>query len=118
MRTERSRSRSFRFHADGRTRCRRPGRPRIRRGFTLIEAALASIIVGVGVLALVAAQQAFHQKNMWSTHASTGTWLANELREMTLNLPRHDPVTGAGVWGPEENGLSIDDFDDLDDFDG
>lgn len=118
MRTERSRSRSFRFHADRPTRCRRPGRPRIRRGFTLIEAALASIIVGVGVLALVAAQQAFHQKNMWSTHASTGTWLANELREMTLNLPRHDPVTGAGVWGPEENELSIDDFDDLDDFDG
>jgi len=91
---------------------------RAPRGFTLIESALATIIVGVGVLAMMSAQQAFHQKNSWSTHASTGTWLANEIREMTLNLPRHDPVTGNANWGPEGNEVSIDDFDDLDDFDG
>ncbi|MGI9012688.1 MAG: type IV pilus modification PilV family protein [Phycisphaerales bacterium] len=89
-----------------------------RRGFTLIETALATIIVGVGVLAMIAAQQAFHQKNSWSTHASTATWLANEIREMTLTLPRHDPVTGTTTWGPEGNEASIEDFDDIDDFDG
>ena len=89
-----------------------------RRGFTLIESALATIIVGVGVLAMIAAQQAFHQKNSWSSHASTATWLANDIREMTLNLPRHDPVTGTQFWGPEANEVSIDDFDDIDDFDG
>ena len=93
-------------------------RTRARRGFTLIEAALAIVIVGVGVLAIVSAQQAFHKKNMWSTHASTGTWMANEMREMMLNLPRHDPVTGNAIWGPEGNEVSVDDFDDLDDFDG
>lgn len=95
---------------------RRPRR--VRRGFTLIEAALATVIVGVGVLAMVSAQQAFHRKNRFSTHASTATWLANEMREMTFTLPRHDPVTGRSYWGPEPGELSIEDFDDLDDFDG
>lgn len=90
-----------------------------RRGFTLIETALATIIVGVGVLSIVSAQQAFHQKNSWSTHLSTATWLGNEIREMTLTLPRHDPVTGDAFWGPEpDSELTIFDYDDLDDFDG
>ena len=93
-------------------------RTRSRRGFTLIEAALATVIIGVGVLAMVAAQQAFHQKNSWSTHASTATWLANELREMTMNLPKHDPVMGTAFWGPEPGENSVEDFNDLDDFDG
>ncbi len=90
-----------------------------RTGFTLIETALATIIVGVGVLAMVSAQTAFHQKNSWSTHASIATHLGNEIREMTWNLPRHDPVTGDAFWGPEgDNEASFEDYDDLDDFDG
>ena len=49
--------------------CRRRGRKRggrrsARGGFTLIETALATVIVGVGVLAIVAAQQAFHKQNI------------------------------------------------------
>ncbi|MBT8485016.1 MAG: hypothetical protein KJO43_05520 [Phycisphaerae bacterium] len=96
--------------------------PRVRRvslaGFTLIETALATVIVGVGVLALVAAQQAFHQQNYWSTHASIAERLGNEIREMTLSLPRHDPVTTTAFWGAEPNELSFLDYDDVDDFDG
>ena len=92
---------------------RRPERPRARRGFTLIETALATIIVGVGVVAIVSAQQAFHIKNNWSTHASTATLLGNEIREMTLNLPRHDPVTGEAYWGSEPNETWVGDFDFL-----
>jgi hypothetical protein len=95
--------------------CVRPGR---RGGFTLMETALATIIVGVGVLAMVSAQQAFHQQNSWSTHASIAERLGNEIREMTFTMPRHDPVTGDAFWGPEDNELSWEDFDDLDDFDG
>jgi prepilin-type N-terminal cleavage/methylation domain-containing protein len=95
-------------------------RPHLRRhGFTLIETALAIVIVGVGVLAIVGAQQAFHQQNAWSTHASIAERLGNELREMTLILPRHDPVTGDVNWGIETANESwVGDFDDLDDFDG
>jgi prepilin-type N-terminal cleavage/methylation domain-containing protein len=89
-----------------------------RRGFTLIETALATVIVGTGVLAIVAAQQAFFKQNEWSTHASTAQRLGNEIRELTMHLSRHDPVTGTAFWGPEPEELEVSDFDDLDDFDG
>ncbi len=92
--------------------------PSARRAFTLIETALATIIVGTGVLAIMGAQQAFFRQNEWSTHASTGQRLGNEIRELTLHMPRHDPVTGVTFWGPEVSELDVEDFDDLDDFDG
>ncbi len=101
----------------GERRARRPGK-RLRAGFTLIETSLATIIVGVGVLAMVSAQAAFHKKNAWSTHASIAMALGNEIREMTWNLPQRDPVTGDAFWGPEDNEVSFEDYDDLDDFDG
>ncbi len=99
-------------------------------GFTLIEAALATVIVGVGILAMVDAQQAFIKTNTWSSHAASGTFLANEIREMTRNLPKHDPVVGLSLdddggggsvlsgWGPNAAEFGLVDFDDLDDFDG
>lgn len=95
-------------------------------GFTLIETALATIIIGIGVLAMVDAQQAFITSNLWSSHAAGGTFLANEIRELTRNLPRHDPVVGLAVdgagnlngWGPDVGEVTVDDFDDIDDFDG
>jgi prepilin-type N-terminal cleavage/methylation domain-containing protein len=89
-----------------------------RRGFTLIETALATVIVGTGVLAIVSAHQAFFKQNEWSTHASTGQRLGNEIRELTLHLPKNDPVTGTSYWGPEPTEFEVEDFDDLDDFDG
>lgn len=95
-----------------------PRRDRAHRlGFTLLETGLAIIIVGTGVLSIMFAQAAFHKQNEWSTHASTATFLANEIREMMKRLPRHDPVTGLQTWGPEQDELSLQDFDDLDDFD-
>ncbi len=89
-----------------------------RRGLTLIETALATVIVGTGVLAIVAAQVAFHQQNIWSSHAATAQRLGNEIREMTLKLNRHDPVTSNAYWGAEPNEDTLDDLNDLDDFDG
>lgn len=105
----------------------RAGRARGRRsrGFTLIETALATVIIGVGVVAIVEAHQAFMRSNQWSTHAATATFLGGELRELTLPLRRHDPVTGLRIvggevqgWGPEPGEVLVEDFDDLDDFDG
>ncbi|MGD1916948.1 MAG: prepilin-type N-terminal cleavage/methylation domain-containing protein [Phycisphaerales bacterium] len=109
----------------GRTRNARTLRRNAGRGFTLIETALATVIIGVGVVAIVEAHQAFMKSNQWSTHAATATFLGGEIREMTLNLPRHDPVTGLRIdggdiegWGPEDGEVLVEDFDDLDDFDG
>lgn len=90
---------------------------------------MATVIIGVGVLAMVDAQTSFITANSWSSHAASGTYLANEIREMTRNLPKHDPVVGlfieddgnAGVlhgWGPDAGEVGVDDFDDIDDFDG
>lgn len=87
-------------------------------GFTLIEAALSTVIIGTGVLAIIAAQQAYHMKNNWATRTSTAMLLANELRERTLTLPLHDPITGDTNLGaePDENAPLA--YDDLDDFAG
>jgi len=107
---------------------RPPGRG--RRGFTLLETALTLVIISVGVLAIVESQQYFFQANGWSSHAAAGTFLANEIREMTHGYARHDPVGGLTLvddgaggteligWGPEPGEVTVQDFDDLDDFDG
>ena len=89
-----------------------------RTGFTLIETAMASVIIGTGVLAIISAQEVLLKKNDWSSMTTTATLLGNEIREMTLNLPRHDPVTGTTFWGPETDEITLKDFDDVDDFDG
>ncbi|RPG14533.1 MAG: prepilin-type N-terminal cleavage/methylation domain-containing protein [Phycisphaera sp. TMED9] len=88
-----------------------------RRGFTLIESALATVIIGTGVLAMVAAQQTFHRQNDWAQHSANAMRLAGEIRELTLNMPSHDPVTGVEFWGPEPNESLVEDWDDIDDFD-
>ncbi len=93
-------------------------RHRRARGFSLIEAALTTVIVGTGVLAIVAAQQAYHQKNDWAQRTGTAMLLANEVRELTLPLPSSDPITGQDFIGPEPGEVTVADYDDLDDFAG
>ncbi|MGB0767448.1 MAG: type IV pilus modification PilV family protein [Phycisphaeraceae bacterium] len=87
-------------------------------GFTLIEASLTTVIIGTGVLAILAAQQAYHMKNNWATRTSTAMLLANELRERTLSLPLHDPITNNATLGPEIDETVPLAYDDLDDFAG
>jgi prepilin-type N-terminal cleavage/methylation domain-containing protein len=93
---------------------------RFRRqaGFTLIEVAIASVIVSVAVLAMLGAQQAVHQQTAATQELDLGLSLANEIREITLAMPAHDPITGAMTFGPESNETSVAHFDDIDDFAG
>lgn len=95
-----------------------PSRRSRAGGFTLIEAALTTVIVGTGVLAIVAAQQAYHQKNDWAQRTGTAMLLANEVRELTLPMPMSDPITGNNFIGPEPGEATVNDYDDLDDFAG
>ncbi len=88
------------------------------RGFTLIEAALATMVLGTGMVAMIVAQRAFIAQNEWSTLSSTAQRLGNEVRELTMRMPANDPVTGDDVWGSETGEDGVADFDDLDDFDG
>lgn len=110
-------------------RLHRSARRKARRAFTLLEAALATVIIGVGVLALVEAQATFSKNNDFSTNSATAAYLANEIRERMRGLPRHDPVTGLFVqgsgqtatlvgWGRDAGEVTPADFDDIDDFDG
>lgn len=101
-----------------------------RRGFTLLETALAMVIVMVGVVAMVEAHGSFLKANSWSSHEATGTYLANEIRERIRGLPRHDPVTGLKLvtggsgsttvqgLGPESGEVLVTDYDDVDDYNG
>ncbi len=110
-------------------RMTRPTRKGSRSGFTLLETMMALVIIGVGVLAFVDAQASFSRTNAWSSQAATGMLLANEVREMSRRLPRHDPVTGLTLigsgasavvsgWGRESGEITAADIDDLDDLDG
>ena len=99
-------------------------------GFTLIETSMATVIIGVGVVAMVDAQSAFIISNQWSSHAASATFLANEIREFVRSMPKHDPVNGLTLiddgngnsilsgWGVDAGEVVVTDFDDIDDFDG
>jgi hypothetical protein len=103
---------------------------RMRGGFTLLETALAMVIVLVGVIAMIEAQRTFMRSNSWSSHEATASHLANELRERMRSLPRHDPTLGLSMGqgpggaqvliglGPEPGEVTVEDFDDVDDYDG
>lgn len=113
---------------------RRSGLPigharRAPHGFTLLETSMALVVIGVGVLAFVEAQQVFLQNNAWSSHTATGAYLANEVRELSLHFSRHDPQSGLWIetgggspvlrgWGNEAGEVTADSFDDFDDLDG
>lgn len=99
---------------------------RHRRAFTLLETMLTLVIVSIGVAAVFDSYSAFTVANEWSSRTATAELLANEIREFTRTLPRHDPVTGlsegaGGIvygWGLEPGEVNPTDIDDLDDLDG
>lgn len=102
-----------------------------RHAFTLIETALAVLIIGLGIVTIVSTQITFIRKNQWSTHTATGSLLASEIRELSRNFTRHDRFTGGlytyegdggtptnAGWGCEVDTPTVWDLDDLDDLDG
>lgn len=84
-----------------------------------MEAALATVIIGVGVVSMLQLLAAGTVANSYSTEQATAVQLANGIHEIALGLPFFDPDTAAGatpLWSTPETGNTA--FDDLLDLDG
>lgn len=91
--------------------------PAANKGFTLIEALIASVLVGVGIVALLVAAKSGTQVNMAGRNITQATYLSQEIREWTLKLPFSDPDAGDAGNPPGPDGSDPQEFvDDLDDL--
>jgi type II secretory pathway pseudopilin PulG len=86
-------------------------------GFTLIEAALATIIVGVGIVSTMTLFAACTQQASASNQITTASMLANNVHEALAGLSFGDPTFGHQFFGPE-SGETLATYNDIDDFDG
>ena len=64
---------------------------RVRGGFTLIEVAVAIIVVGIAVVALMTAVAAGTRVSGADMNITQAAFIVQELREWTLRLPFSDP---------------------------
>lgn len=94
-----------------------PSRRRRGSGFTLIEAALVTVIIGVGVMAMLQLLAAGTVQNGAGAKMTTALALAGNVRELTLDLSFSDP-SQTPAWGPETGETTLASYDDLDDLDG
>lgn len=92
------------------------GRSR-RRGFTLIEAALTTVIVGVAILALMGLSGALTSQNANAGQSTTAMLLASNIQESMAGLSFNDPAYANTYFGPEA-GETLASYNDVDDFDG
>jgi len=89
---------------------------RHKSAFSLIEVLIATLLVGLAIVSLVAANGSFTKANGAGIELSTAEFLIEQIRELAALLPVVDPQTTTTIFGPEEAGLVS--YDDLDDFDG
>ncbi len=88
------------------------------RGFSLIEVLIATVLVGLAIAALVAANGSFSTANVAGADLSTAEFLIEQIRELTTMLPVADPDTTTWVALGYETGESLATYDDVDDLDG
>ncbi|HAU36605.1 MAG TPA: hypothetical protein DCX07_02670, partial [Phycisphaerales bacterium] len=86
-------------------------------GFTLIEVAIATAIIAIGVVALVVSVGSGTRANQAGTELTQAVFLAQEIREWTLRLPYIDPDVADQSNPPGPDGsdpqVFVDDLDDL-----
>ena len=92
--------------------------PRAHRGgFTLIEAAIATVVIGMGVVTLMHAMGSGTRVNGEARDITHAVFLSQEIREWTLQLPFTDPEEAADVDpGPDAANSPAQFVDDLDDL--
>lgn len=95
-------------------------RERIRRalvrGFTLVEALLAAVILAMAIAAITMPFTAGAQHELEAARRTLGVTLAQEMMEEVLSKPFYDP-NGESLCGPEA-GETRAGFDNIDDYDG
>jgi len=94
---------------------RRPPQSSARSGFSLVEAAIATAVIGIALAALLIALQSGTRTNGAGRRLTQGVFLAQEIREWTLRLPFEDPQAPGETPGSEEGNpqVAVDDLDDL-----
>jgi prepilin-type N-terminal cleavage/methylation domain-containing protein len=90
---------------------------RVRRGFTLIEASVTTVIIGVGCVAMLELLATGTLANNEGAELTTAMNLAGNVRECMTGLSYSDPVSPTH-WGPESGETSVSLYNDVDDFDG
>ena len=92
-------------------------RPLRLKGFTLIESALTTVIVGFGVSAVMALLAVCTKQNSTGGQMTVAMMLAGNVQEAMANLTFNDPIRGRSTFGPD-TGETLASYNDLDDFDG
>jgi prepilin-type N-terminal cleavage/methylation domain-containing protein len=90
-------------------------RARKRFGFTLIEVLISTLLIGLAISALLAANGSSTRINGAGVDMTTAEFLLEQIRELTAVLPAIDPETDTDTFGPEA-GETLADYDDVDDF--
>jgi len=91
--------------------------PSARDGFTLIEVAVATAVVGIALAALLVALGSHTRVRDAAAKITQAAALAQEVRERTLSLPFSDPDPADADNPPGPDGsdpqVFVDDLDDL-----
>jgi len=95
-----------------------PGHPKRRsrrRGFTLIEAAWVTVIVGVGTIAMLELLAAGTMSNAAGTEMTNAVNLANNIHEISMGLAFADPQNPTAWSAKESTVAQYDNITDLND---
>ncbi len=87
------------------------------RGFTLTEILVSLIVIGMGIVALLASVASSTKINDSGRKLTTASFIAQEVREWTIKLPFSDPDVADQGNPPGPDGYDpqvyVDDLDDL-----